>query len=277
MPEASLDNARILLVGCGHMGGALLRGWLARGLPGANACVIEPAVSRLTWATEAGVTCVPDFAGIPAGFGPDIVVFAVKPQAMAEVAPRYGDLVRSGAAVLSIAAGTQIGFFAGLFGDDAAIMRVMPNTPAAIGKGMSVLVANEAAAASQKNLAETLLGAVGAVAWLEDERLIDAVTALSGAGPAYVFLLIEAMAAAGEAKGLSSEMAQQLARETVSGAGALVAQSDESAAVLRQNVTSPGGVTAAALEVLMRDPGGMRELMRDAVAAGERRSRELAG
>lgn len=277
MSDASLREARVLLVGCGRMGGALLHGWFDHGLPPANAFVVEPAVSTLKWAAERGATCVDDRAKLPEDLAPDVVVLAVKPQTMAQVAPAYAPMVRAGAAVLSIAAGTRIGYFSGLYGPEAAILRAMPNTPAAIGQGMSVLVASPAATAGQRALAEALLGAVGAVAWVDDEGLMDAVTAVSGSGPAYVFLMIEALAVAGVSVGLPADLAQQLARATVTGAAALAAQSDEPAAVLRGNVTSPGGTTAAALEILMRDRGGLGELMRDAVAAAARRSKELAG
>ena len=277
MDEAPLHRARVLLVGCGRMGGALLHGWFDRGLAPANACIVEPAVSTLKWAVAKGATCVADRDAVPASFEPDVIVLAVKPQAMAGVAPGYTDLVRNGAAVLSIAAGIRIAFLSQIYGGAAVVLRAMPNTPAAIGKGMSVLVANDAAEARHRALAESLLGAVGQVAWIEDEALMDAVTALSGSGPAYVFLLIEAMAAAGVSVGLAPELAKQLAQATVSGAAALAAQSGEPASVLRANVTSPGGTTAAALEILMRDRGGLGELMRDAVAAAARRSHELAG
>lgn len=277
MGDASLQDARVLLVGCGRMGGALLHGWFDRGLAPANAWVVEPAVSTLKWAVEKGATCVAEREKLPAGAVPDLIVMAVKPQAMAAVAPGYADMVRAGAAVLSIAAGTRIAYFAGIYGAQAPILRAMPNTPAAIGQGMSVLVANAAADAGQRGLAESLLAAVGEVAWVADEALMDAVTAVSGSGPAYVFLLIEALAAAGVAVGLDAALAQQLARATVTGAGALAAQSPDPASTLRENVTSPGGTTAAALEILMRDRGGLGELMRDAVTAAARRSRELAG
>jgi pyrroline-5-carboxylate reductase len=277
MSEGSLRDARVLLVGCGRMGGALLHGWFDNGLAPANAWVVEPAVSSLKWAVERGAACVAEREKLPAGLKPDVIVLAVKPQAMAAVAPGYASMVRDGAAVLSIAAGTRIRAFTGFYGPEAAILRAMPNTPAAVGHGMSVLVASAAASAEQRALAEALLAAVGEVAWVDDEALMDAVTATSGSGPAYVFLLIEAMAAAGIAAGLKPALAQQLARQTVIGAAALADQSAEPASVLRENVTSPGGTTAAALEILMRDRGGLAELMRDAIAAAARRSRELAG
>lgn len=277
MTDAVLKDASILLVGCGRMGGALLRGWFDRGLAPAQACVVEPAISTLRWAVDAGAACVDDFAAIPEGFKPDLIVFAIKPQMMGEVVPQYTDMVAAGAGVLSIAAGTEIAFYARQFGDSAPVLRAMPNTPAAIGLGMSVLVANAAVDDRLRRLAESLMGAVGEVAWIDDESLMDAVTAVSGSGPAYVFLLIEAMAAAGESVGLSHDLAAKLAQATVTGAGALAAQAEEPASVLRENVTSPGGTTAAALEILMRDRGGLGELMRDAIAAAARRSRELAG
>ncbi|MEZ5668628.1 MAG: pyrroline-5-carboxylate reductase [Alphaproteobacteria bacterium] len=277
MTDASLESARILLVGCGKMGGALLRGWLDRGLRPAHACVVEPARDALAWAVQAGVRCVDDRAAIPVAFRPDIVVFAVKPQAMATVAPAYADIVAGGAGALSIAAGTRIATFEGYFGADAPVLRAMPNTPAAIGHGMSVLVANAAVDGPRRALAEALMAAVGQVAWVDDEGLMDAVTAVSGSGPAYVFLLIETLAAAGEAVGLAPALAAQLARVTVAGAGALAERAVEPADQLRRNVTSPGGTTAAALGVLMRDGDGMAALLREAVEAATRRGRELGG
>ncbi|MBV8653125.1 MAG: pyrroline-5-carboxylate reductase, partial [Alphaproteobacteria bacterium] len=187
----------------------------------------------------------------------------------------YGRFAASGAVFLSIAAGKTLGYFARHVGDDAAVVRAMPNTPAAIGRGISVACPNARASAEQIALCDRLLAAVGEVGWVDDERLIDAVTGVSGSGPAYVFLLIECLAKAGVAAGLSEELAMRLARATVAGAGELARQSGEPASVLRQNVTSPNGTTLAALNVLMA-ADGLEPLMTKAVAAATQRSRELA-
>lgn len=279
MTDGSLENAGpLLLVGCGKMGGALLQGWLQQGLAAANAMVVEPALDPARIELPAGVSALKSNAELPEGFAPEVVVFAVKPQVMGEVIPAYaqyaGNDDKQGAAFLSIAAGTPIRFFEGVLGAEAAIVRVMPNTPAAIGRGISVLCANGNANAAQKELCGALMAAVGATDWLEDEALMDAVTAVSGSGPAYVFLMIECLAEAARQVGLSDAMAQQLALETIAGAGELARQADEDPAQLRVNVTSPGGTTAAALDVLM-GANGLQELMTRAVKAAEERGREL--
>ena len=261
----------IVLLGCGRMGGALLEGWLARGLAPAAVAVLDPAPSaRVRELAEAGLRLNPRTPP-PA----DACVLAVKPQIMAEAAPRVAPLARRGTLFLSIAAGTPLRFFEGLF-PGAAIVRAMPNTPAAVGRGIAAVIGNAAASEAQVALAETLLGAVGETVRLSDEAQMDAVTAVSGSGPAYVFHMIEALAAAGEAEGLPADLAMRLARATVIGAGELARRSPQSARELRVNVTSPGGTTAAALAVLMGDKG-LTELMKRAVAAAAARSRELAG
>jgi pyrroline-5-carboxylate reductase len=203
------------------------------------------------------------------------VLLAVKPQQMAAVLPSYARFARPGTFFLSIAAGKTIGYLERHLGAGAAIVRAMPNTPAAVGRGISVACANPAVTAAQRAAATALLSAAGEVAWVEDEALIDPVTALSGGGPAYVFLLIECLAKAGAAAGLPEDLAMRLARVTVSGSGELARLSDEPAAVLRQNVTSPGGTTLEALKVLMA-PDGLEPLLVKAIAAATRRSRELA-
>jgi pyrroline-5-carboxylate reductase len=205
---------------------------------------------------------------------PAVLLMAVKPQMMDAVFPPLGKLAGPRTLVLSIAAGRKIEGFERHLAQGVAVVRAMPNTPAAIGRGMTVCVANAHVTAEQRALCDELLGAVGEVAWVDDEAQIDAVTAVSGSGPAYVFLLAECLAEAGVAAGLSEPLAKELARATISGAGELLRQSDLEAAVLRQNVTSPGGTTAAALGVLM-GPDGLRELMTRAVAAAAKRSREL--
>jgi pyrroline-5-carboxylate reductase len=253
------------------MGGALLAGWLDRGMSSSSIHVVEPM-----GAAPPGVSTVPAPDRLPAGLKPDVVVFAVKPQALDEVAPAYRRFAEGGAVALSIAAGKTIAVFERHLGADAAIVRTMPNTPAAVRRGITVACANAHVSAAQRTLCQGLLEAVGEVAWVDDEALLDPVTAVSGSGPAYVFLLIECLAEAGVAAGLPADLAQRLARATVIGSGELARLSAESAAQLRKNVTSPGGTTAAALEVLMADDG-VAALMRRAVAAATRRSRELAG
>jgi pyrroline-5-carboxylate reductase len=265
----------LLLVGCGKMGGALFAGWLERGLDAASVTVVEPVAAAAESAAARGARVIGEAAGLAPDFAPAVVLFAIKPQQMMAALPAYRALARPGTVFLSIAAGTTIGVFAGHLGPEAAIVRAMPNTPAAVGRGMSVLCANEAASEAQRALCGDLMAAVGTVAWVEDEGLLDPVTAVSGSGPAYVFLLVEALAEAGAAAGLPEELAMRLARETVAGAGELVHRSSEPAATLRRNVTSPGGTTQAALEVLMA-PDGLQPVMTKAVAAATRRSRELA-
>jgi pyrroline-5-carboxylate reductase len=263
----------ILLVGCGKMGGALLEGWLARGLKREDCFIVEPSADHA--GRRLGVRDARDVAGIDPAFKPKVVLLAVKPQVMEEAAPPLRRLIAPGTFVLSIAAGRTIASFERIFGADAAILRAMPNTPAAVGRGISVLVANKRATPAQRQAAEKLMAAVGATGWVEDESLIDAVTGLSGSGPAYVFLLVEAMAEAGMRQGLAPDLAMRLARETVAGAGELLHRSSEPASTLRKNVTSPKGTTQAALDVLMAEPG-LAELMARAIEAATRRGRELA-
>ena len=253
------------------MGGALLGGWLTRGIAASRVHVVEPA-----GVAQKEVKTVKAVGDLPSELKPDIVVFAVKPQALDEVAPAYRRFAEAGAVALSIAAGQTIAVFERHLGVAAAIVRTMPNTPAAVGRGITVACPNRHVTSAQRTLCQSLLEAVGEVAWVEDEALLDPVTAVSGSGPAYVFLLIAALAEAGIASGLPAELAQRLARATVIGSGELARQSPEDAAELRKNVTSPGGTTAAALEVLMGE-GGLTDLMKRAVGAATRRSRELAG
>ncbi len=267
-----LVKGGLVLLGCGKMGGAMLEGWLAAGLPPASVQVIEPHPSAQTAAFAArGVR----FDAAPPASAAAVVI-AVKPQMMAEAMGAVAPLAVPRTLFLSIAAGTPIGFFEGLLGATTPIVRAMPNTPAAVGRGIAALFANAPGTAFLP-LAEALLAAVGDTVRLEREAQMDAVTAVSGSGPAYVFHMIEALAAAGEAEGLPPALAMRLARATVSGAGELARLSDEDAATLRRNVTSPGGTTAAALAVLMDADAGLSPLMRKAVAAAAARSRELAG
>ncbi len=261
---------RILLVGCGKMGSALLAGWLDRGLSPSHVVVVDPSAKPAT----DGVRVVAGHDAVPTDFSPDVVMLAVKPQMMADVAPAYARFDQ--AVFLSIAAGKTIAFYQSILGEKAAIVRAMPNTPAAVRRGITVCVANDRVSPGHRAQCQDLLEAVGEVGWADDEGMMDAVTALSGSGPAYVFLLAEAMAAAGIAAGLPANLADQLARATVSGSGELLRQSADSAEQLRINVTSPGGTTAAALAVLMDQDRGFGPLLTDAIAAAARRGRELA-
>jgi pyrroline-5-carboxylate reductase len=263
----------IVLVGCGQMGSAMLRGWLTSGAARQFA-VVEPAGAPSELAAAPSVEAYRSAAELPEGLAPDAVVIAVKPQVIDAVLPPYRRLVRPQTVFLSIAAGKTIAGLARHLGD-AAIVRAMPNTPAAIGRAISVACANPLVTPAQRQLCEGLLAAIGESTWVADEALMDPVTAVSGSGPAYVFLLIEALAEAGRAAGLPADLAMRLARETVAGSGELARSSSESPAKLRENVTSPGGTTLAALNVLMADDG-LPALMRRAVAAATARSRELA-
>jgi pyrroline-5-carboxylate reductase len=267
-------SGTLVLVGAGKMGGAMLDGWLRLGFTRERIVILEPRPSPdIEAVTELGVRLNPPADTIrEAAF----IVVAIKPQEAAGVVPTLKPLAGSGALVISIMAGKTLAFLEGALGAGTAIVRAMPNTPAAIGRGITVGVANAKVAPDQKTLAHRLLGAIGAVEWVEDEALIDAVTAVSGSGPAYVFLLAESLARAGAAAGLPPDLAARLARATVSGSGELLHQSSLDAATLRQNVTSPGGTTAAALGVLMA-ADGLDPLMEKAVAAATKRSRELAG
>lgn len=267
----------IILAGGGKMGAAMLAGWLDRGVDPASVFVVEPRAETATVLAERhGVAVVPGIAEVGADFHPHTVVFAVKPQMMDTIASTYSRFVDTGPVFLSIAAGRTIASFQDLLGDAAAVVRAMPNTPAAIGRGITVACGNDRVTEEQRATCTELLEAVGEVAWVADESLMDPVTAVSGSGPAYVFLLAECLAEAGVEAGLPVDLAERLASATVAGAGALLSRSDDPPAVLRTNVASPGGTTAAALEVLM-GPDGLKALMTSAVAAATRRSRELAG
>ncbi len=269
-------NNRLLLVGGGKMGAALLAGWLERGVKAANICVIDPFDEARERAAATGVRAVVAPTDVSPEFAPAVVVFAVKPQSMDDVAPAYLGFKERGAFYLSIAAGKPTAYFESVLGADAAIVRTMPNTPAAVGRGITVLFANAQVTAEAKALAEELLSAVGETAWIDDEGLLDAVTAVSGSGPAYVFYLIECLSQAGVSAGLPADLSMRLARATVCGAGELAHRETMAAETLRRNVTSPGGTTQAALNVLMADDG-LDALMRRAVTAATRRSRELSG
>lgn len=273
----NLGSGPLLLVGCGKMGGALLAGWLTKGLDPAQVYIVEPfeeTASALR--RDHGVHVVDAKDDLPDGFTPSVVLFAIKPQMMDDVVSGYRPMAAPGCVFLSVAAGKTSGFFEGQLGERAAIVRAMPNTPASVGRGATVAYANDKVSDAQVRLCHDLLSAVGLVQWAEDESLIDAVTAVSGSGPAYVFWMVECLAEAGRAAGLPADMAEALARETISGAGELLHRAAETPTALRENVTSPGGTTAAALDVLMA-PDGLEKLMTRAVAAAANRSRELSG
>ena len=261
----------ILLAGAGKMGGAMLTGWLAGGLDTRRVAVIDPHVSpEISALAASGVALNPDVTTIGRI---DTLVVAVKPQMFREAGPKLKQFVSDATSVVSIMAGTTIASLEQVCG--GAVVRAMPNTPAAIGRGITVAVAANKVSAAQRTVADALLRATGSVEWVEDENLMDAVTAVSGSGPAYVFLLAEELARAGVEAGLPEALATRLARETVAGSGELLHRSELPASTLRQNVTSPGGTTAAALGVLMDDPG-LRDLMIRAIAAATKRSKELA-
>ena len=264
-------NGTIVLAGAGKMGGAMLSGWLAQGLDPTRAAVIEPHPSediRAHLAKGVRLNPSPQDSGTVAAF-----VVALKPQAFREAAPVLKPYIGAATLVVSIMAGTTMASLGEVLGGH--VVRAMPNTPAAIGRGITVAVAAKDVSAAQRETADSLLRATGLVEWVTDEGLMDAVTAVSGSGPAYVFLLAEELARAGVAAGLPEALATKLARETVSGAGELLHRSELSATTLRQNVTSPAGTTAAALEVLM-GKDGLQSLLTGAVAAATKRSKELA-
>ncbi|MCR9071526.1 MAG: pyrroline-5-carboxylate reductase [Alphaproteobacteria bacterium] len=268
----------LVLIGCGKMGGAMLAGWLESGEADGGVHVVEPNREAMgDLAAHDRVTVHSAADGLPGDLKPGVVVLAVKPQAMDDALATLSALAGSGAYFLSIAAGKTIGYFEDRLGASVPIVRAMPNTPAAVGRGITAYVANVHVNESQKAQAHRLLEAVGEALEAETEDQIDAVTALSGGGPAYVFLLIETLAAAGAKAGLPEDMAMRLARSTVSGSGELARQSKEAAAQLRINVTSPGGTTAEALKVLMDAENGIQPIFDAAIAAATARSKELAG
>ena len=260
----------IVLVGAGKMGAAILQGWLARGLAPAHVAVIEPQPGDGIKALKVSINpaTTPTDAGA--------IVIAVKPQAAGDVVPPLAKMAGASTVAVSIMAGKTLGFLESAL-PNTAVVRAMPNTPAAIGRGITVAVPNARVSDAQRALAHRLLAATGTVEWISDEKLMDAVTAVSGSGPAYVFLLAESLTRAGIAAGLPSDLAAKLARETVAGSGELLHLSSLDPATLRQNVTSPGGTTAAALEVLMDAANGLDPLLARAIAAAAKRSRDLAG
>lgn len=269
MNFADIERRGLVLLGCGKMGSAMLAGWLRQGLTPGAVYVQDPAPSD--WVQAQGVQVN---AGLPEA--PAVVLVAVKPQMMDEALPVLAAMGNGDTLFLSVAAGTPIAAYEAMLGDQTPVIRAMPNTPAAVGQGITAIIGNARASAAQMDLAEGLLRAIGDVVRLEAEAQMDAVTGVSGSGPAYVFHMIETLAAAGEAQGLAPALAMQLAKATVAGAGALAMQAEETPAQLRVNVTSPNGTTQAGLEVLMDEADGLPPLMAATVKAATDRSKELA-
>jgi pyrroline-5-carboxylate reductase len=269
MTTTDIETRGLVLLGCGKMGSAMLAGWLEGGLPASSVWVLDPHPSD--WLQGTGVHINVALPAVPA-----LVLIAVKPQMMGAALPKLQALGNGETLFVSVAAGTSIASFEAILGEQTPIVRAMPNTPAAIGQGITAIIGNARATAANLDMTEELLAAIGQTVRLESEAQMDAVTGVSGSGPAYVFHLIETLAAAGEAQGLPAELALTLAKATVAGAGALAAASDESPSQLRVNVTSPNGTTQAALEVLMDDKTGFPDLLKRAVAAAANRSEELS-
>ena len=265
----------LLLVGCGKMGSAILSGLLPQIRSSACIKVVDPA-GIPSQTCKDGISVFKEAKELPSNFEPSIIIFAVKPQQMEKVVPYYLRFVESGAFFISIAAGTTIKFFEGILGSNAPIVRAMPNTPALIQQAITIACPNSAITDSQLEAAKLLLETIGEVIFISDEDLLDPVTAISGSGPAYVFFMIECLTQAGLENGLPLTLASTLALKTVSGAGMLASESSETPEQLRQNVTSPGGTTFEALQVLTANKHGLKQLISSAVSAATRRSRELA-
>mgnify|MGYP000529184321 CR=1 FL=1 len=256
------------------MGRAMLGGWIEEGIKPNSVVVVDPGTENLAKASALGCRALSSPLLIEEGFQPDVILLAVKPQVISDVLESYQGYAEKGALVISIAAGTRIPLFEECFGKSSAIIRTMPNTPAAVRRGMMVSCANAHVTAAHKSICDQLMQAIGTTAWVDDEAHMDAVTGLSGSGPAYVFYMIQAMTEAGVAAGLPVELSKLLAKTTVAGAGELALQSEEEIEQLRKNVTSPNGTTAAGLEVLM-SKDGLGKLMKNTVAAATTRSVEL--
>ena len=272
MSDPTRDAIRLLQIGCGNMGGALLDAAISADILD-QSVVIDPRATRDDLPPY--IRLLPDIAQLPTRFRADILMLAVKPQMIADLAPVIASY-RHQAVVVSIMAGVTMDRLAALFGADTPILRTMPNTPAAIRRGLSALMVNDYVTQSQRDLTAQLFGAAGATVWLKDETHFDAFTGLAGSGPAYLFHLVEAMEAAGLAAGLDAETAKICARETVTGAAALLAESPETPAMLRENVTSPNGTTSAGLAALMAKDHGLTRLLTDTVLAAAERSKALA-
>ena len=269
MSMTDLAERGLVLLGCGKMGSAMLQGWLAEGLPPQSVHVIDPKPSA--WLRAQGVHINADLPANPA-----IVLIAVKPQMMGDALPAIQAMATGETLFLSVAAGVTLATYEAALGGNSPIIRAMPNTPAAVGRGITALIGNAKVSEADMALAETLLQAVGQTVRLEDESQMDAVTGVSGSGPAYVFHLIETLAAAGAAQGLPEDLAMTLAKATVGGAGVLAEEAEEAPSQLRINVTSPNGTTQAALEVLMDEDNGFPALLNRAVKAATERSKELS-
>ena len=269
MDMSKIAAQGLVLLGCGKMGSAMLAGWLDRGLPAASVWVLDPRPSE--WLHLTGVHINADLPEPPG-----IVLIAVKPQMMGEALPRLQRMGGGDTLFISVAAGTSIATYDQILGTSTPVIRAMPNTPAAIGQGITALVGNAHTSNEDLIRADALLAAVGQTVRLDSEDQMDAVTGVSGSGPAYVFHMIETLAAAGEAQGLPAELAMKLAKATVAGAGALAEAAEDSPSQLRVNVTSPNGTTQAALEVLMDPDDGFPALLNRAVAAATDRSKELS-
>ena len=270
----STNLPSLLLIGCGKMGGAMLAGWLELGLP-AETVVVEPSGAAVS-AFSGRIRHVPSISEIPTDFAPAAIILATKPQEATNALPSLAHLAGPGTVFLSIMAGRTIASMNALLGDGARIIRAMPNTPAAIRLGFTVAFPGLGVTEAQRELCDRLLSAIGEAAWVDQEKLIDPVTAVSGGGPAYVFLLAEVMEQAAISQGLPPDLARRMARATVAGSGALLGASAQDAATLRRNVTSPSGTTERALAVLMRGEA-WPALMEEAIEAATARSRELAG
>jgi pyrroline-5-carboxylate reductase len=269
MQHSDIAKRGLVLLGCGKMGTAMLEGWLAGGLPPGSVWINDPNPSE--WVQEQGINLNADLPDDPA-----IVLVAVKPQIMRDALPSLAQLGNGTTLFLSVAAGITIATFEEMLGPDTPVIRSIPNTPAAVKQGITAIIGNARVTETQMQDAETLLSAIGHTVRLETEDQMDAVTGLSGSGPAYVFHMIECMAHAGEAQGLAPDLAMTLARATVAGAGALAMQSDDTPSQLRVNVTSPNGTTQAGLDVLMNEDTGLPRLMADTIDAAAKRSKDLA-
>ena len=268
-----LEGDNLLLVGCGKLGSAMLQGWLNAGLDAVQFYVQEPNPDAAL--ADLGVHLNVDMSALQEA-APSVVILAIKPQLAVDVLPPIALLAAPETLVVSLMAGVSINTMSDLLGGEAAFVRTMPNTPAAIGEGMTALYASSGTQGSQKAAAEALLGAVGQTVWLDSEKALDAVTAISGSGPAYLFHMVEALAAAAVNLGLPQDVAARLAMQTVIGSATMLREDDADPRQLRVNVTSPGGTTEAALDVLMGDTGGLVDLMRRATQAAAARAAELA-
>lgn len=269
-------SGRLVLIGAGKMGTAMLQGWLEAGVTGDQVTIFDPAPPPETMAVIAqySISHNPPLNSVD---GVEAILVAIKPQMVDEVLPAMADLAKDNPLVVSVVAGKTIAAFRQHFGETTPIIRTIPNTPAAVGRGITAMAASDGVSAEQSKLATALLASLGEVVTVTDEALIDACTAISGSGPAYIFYMTECMTAAAKKLGLPADIAEQLARATVAGAGELMRATGTPAGVLRENVTSPKGTTHAALQVLMADEDGMKQLVIRATAEAEKRSRELAG